>query len=179
MQQVSGSISIDLDWMGRVAGLNPDRWWIELTFVQVTSFIFLHVQRLGPSLAAELRRLLVAAQSSPEAAAELDAFLERDGAHGMVALAAMCDTIEPIQQRLARLTSDAADPASEAARLIGRTLGSWEGLTTGGETALVAASGTGNTPVLLFFLAQPGVSPESPAQNGTTPLTAATVVREG
>lgn len=128
-------------------------------------------------LREHLKEKLLAAQSSPEAAAELEAFLEEDGAHGLVMLAALCETAEPIQQRLARLTADAVDPAVAAARLVDRTLGRWRGRTDDGPmTALAAASLEGNTPMLSFLLTQPGVDPDDFGFRGSPPLTAAASV---
>lgn len=121
-----------------------------------------------------------AAQRSPADAADLEARIESaDSVHGMVFMALLCEKVEPVRARLARLTEAAADPPAEAARLIqaeGLPLGVEFEVGPRGITAVAAAAVFGNAPVLRFFLAQPGVEPEGWEVYGQTLLSFAAMV---
>jgi hypothetical protein len=77
------------------------------------------------------------------------------GHHQLFVFSIVSDEVGPIERCLEGLTSGAADPAAEAARLIQLAYMPPGG--DGGMTPLGAAAAVGNTPVLSFLAAHPGV----------------------
>lgn len=118
------------------------------------------------------------AESSPEVAAKLEAYLEEDGpCRGLCTLGLVCESVEFVQQRLACITAGAADPAAEAARLIQTPCA--DNRNGPATSPLQKAAGFGNTAVLAFFLAQPGVDPNAPGTGDHPPLYGASMVGAG